>query len=259
MLASGHKLRIGNTSMIGWCIANQKARIALDVGQEAVRFDNPLLPRTRSELALPLISRGEVIGALSIQSDQEAAFTEEDIVSFQTMADHLANAIQNAQLYDQLQKELKQRRHAENEMRKLNKELENRVAERTKELQAANERLTTLSRLKDEFVANVSHELRTPITSIMLYHSLIEKSPEQARLYISSLKRETQRLAHLIEDLLYLSRLEQGRINSIQTQSTSIKFCATTSPTASRWPSNGNWIWFWKQIRLCPPFAQTNK
>ncbi|GEM_PF-2527769 len=213
MLASGHKLRIGNTSMIGWCIANQKARIALDVGQEAVRFDNPLLPRTRSELALPLISRGEVIGALSIQSDQEAAFTEEDIVSFQTMADHLANAIQNAQLYDQLQKELKQRRHAENEVRKLNKELENRVAERTKELQAANERLTTLSRLKDEFVANVSHELRTPITSIMLYHSLIEKSPEQARLYISSLKRETQRLAHLIEDLLYLSRLEQGRIN----------------------------------------------
>jgi len=154
-----------------------------------------------------------VIGALSIQSDQEAAFTEEDIVSFQTMADHLANAIQNAQLYDQLQKELKQRRHAENEVRKLNKELENRVAERTKELQAANERLTTLSRLKDEFVANVSHELRTPITSIMLYHSLIEKSPEQARLYISSLKRETQRLAHLIEDLLYLSRLEQGRIN----------------------------------------------
>lgn len=213
MLKSGHRLRIGNTSMIGWCIANRKARIALDVGKEAVRFDNPLLPSTRSELALPLISRGEVIGALGIQSDKEAAFSEEDIVSFQAMSDQLANAIRNAQLYDQLQRELKQRKRAEREIRKLNQELEKRVADRTMELQAANERLTALSRLKDEFLANVSHELRTPITSIMLYHSMIEKKPAQASTYISSLKRETNRLAHLIEELLYLSRLEQGRVN----------------------------------------------
>lgn len=213
MLKSGHRLRIGNTSMIGWCIANRKARIALDVGKEAVRFDNPLLPMTRSELALPLISRGEVIGALGIQSDKESAFSEEDIVSFQAMSDQLANAIRNAQLYDQLQRELKQRKRAEREIRKLNQELEKRVADRTMELQAANERLTALSRLKDEFLANVSHELRTPITSIMLYHSMIEKKPAQASTYISSLKRETHRLAHLIEELLYLSRLEQGRVN----------------------------------------------
>jgi signal transduction histidine kinase len=213
MLKSGHRLRIGNTSMIGWCIANRKARIALDVGKEAVRFNNPLLPRTRSELALPLISRGEVIGALGIQSDQEAAFSEEDVVSFQAMSDQLANAIRNAQLYDQLQRELKVRKRAEREIRKLNQELEKRVTERTAELQSANERLTTLSRLKDEFLANVSHELRTPITSIMLYHTMIEKKPAQASTYISSLKRETQRLAHLIEELLYLSRLEQGRVN----------------------------------------------
>ncbi len=213
MLERGHRLRIGNTSMIGWCIANRKARIALDVGKEAVRFDNPLLPKTRSELALPLISRGEAVGALGIQSDKEAAFSEEDIVSFQAMGEQLANAIRNAQLYDQLQRELKQRKRAEREVRKLNRELEKRVADRTMELQAANERLTALSRLKDEFLANVSHELRTPITSIMLYHSMIEKKPAQASAYVSSLKRETLRLAHLIEELLYLSRLEQGRVN----------------------------------------------
>jgi GAF domain-containing protein len=89
--------------MIGWCIANQQARIALDVGEDAVRFENPLLPETRSEMALPLVSRGYVIGAMTIQSDQPAAFTQEDVTVLQTMADQLANAVENAQLLEQAQ------------------------------------------------------------------------------------------------------------------------------------------------------------
>jgi signal transduction histidine kinase len=210
LLKGGHKLRIGNTSMIGWCIENQKARIALDVGKEAVRFNNPLLSETRSELALPLISRGQIIGALGIQSKEEAAFSEEEIAIYQAMADQLANAISNARLYHQLQRELTERKRVEKKIRKLNIELESRVAERTRELQIANENLTTLGHLKDQFLANVSHELRTPLTSIKLYHSLIEKQPRDAGLYILHLKRETDRLARLIEDLLYLSRLDQG-------------------------------------------------
>jgi signal transduction histidine kinase len=212
MLRNRHQLRIGNTSMIGWCIANKKARIALDVGTEAVRFDNPLLPGTRSELALPLISRGEVIGALSIQSEKEAAFSEEDILSFQTMGDQLANAIHNAQVYVELEDELAQRKQAERQVRKLNKDLEKRVKARTAELQAANENLIALSHLKDDFLANVSHELRTPLTSIMLYHSMIESKPEKAPQFVRTLKRETNRLTHLIEDLLYLSRMDRDRI-----------------------------------------------
>jgi PAS domain S-box-containing protein len=96
LLGQKHKLEIGGTSMIGWCVANRRARIALDVGEEAVRFENPFLPKTRSELALPLTSRGQVIGALTIQSTQEAAFSDEDIAALQTMADQLANAIQSA-------------------------------------------------------------------------------------------------------------------------------------------------------------------
>jgi PAS domain S-box-containing protein len=103
MLEQGHKLEIGGASMVGWCIANKQARIALDVGTEAVRFDNPLLPETRSELALPLVSRGEAIGALTIQSAQEAAFSPEDIAVLQTMADQLANAIANVRLFEQAQ------------------------------------------------------------------------------------------------------------------------------------------------------------
>ena len=108
MLARNHKLQVGGTSMIGWCIANQRARIALDVGQEAVRFGNPLLPETRSELALPLISRGQVIGALTIQSTLVRAFSAEDIATFQSMADQLANAIANARLFEHSQEALRE-------------------------------------------------------------------------------------------------------------------------------------------------------
>jgi GAF domain-containing protein len=103
MVEQGHKLEIGGDSMIGSCIANAQARIALDVGLEATRFDNPLLPKTRSEMALPLLSFGQAIGAMTIQSEQEAAFSEDDIAVLQTMADQVASAIENARLFAQAQ------------------------------------------------------------------------------------------------------------------------------------------------------------
>ena len=75
---------------------------------EAVRFSNPLLPETRSEMALPLISRDQPIGALTIQSSQKAAFSEEDRVVLQTLAGQLANAIENARLFDRTQAALEE-------------------------------------------------------------------------------------------------------------------------------------------------------
>ena len=101
MVDREHTLRVGGDSMIGQCVANREARVALDVGEEAVRFDNPLLPETRSEMALPLISRGEVIGALTVQSAMVGAFSQEDITVFQTMASQVAAAIENARLLEQ--------------------------------------------------------------------------------------------------------------------------------------------------------------
>ncbi|MBN1922676.1 MAG: GAF domain-containing protein [Anaerolineae bacterium] len=99
MLASGHRLRVGGQSMIGACVASRQARIALDVGAEAVRFENPLLPATRSEMALPLVSRDEAIGAMTIQSEHPRAFSADDILLLQTMADQFATAIVNARLF----------------------------------------------------------------------------------------------------------------------------------------------------------------
>ncbi|MBN1934853.1 MAG: PAS domain S-box protein [Anaerolineae bacterium] len=104
MMARGHKLEISGGSMVGQAISLGRARIALDVGANAVlRVDNPLLPDTRSEMALPLMSRGQAIGALTIQSAQEAAFSEVDITVLQIMADQLATAIQTAMLFEQAQ------------------------------------------------------------------------------------------------------------------------------------------------------------
>jgi PAS domain S-box-containing protein len=100
MLKRGHKLEVGGDSMIGSCIADRRARIALDAGQEVVRFVNPLLPETRSEMSLPLMARGQVIGALTVQSEREGAFSKEDISILQAMVAQVANAIQNARLFE---------------------------------------------------------------------------------------------------------------------------------------------------------------
>jgi GAF domain-containing protein/HAMP domain-containing protein len=108
MLEDGHRLRVGGESMVGWCTANAQARIALDVGEEAVRFENPLLPETHSEMALPLISRGQVIGALTVQSTEVAAFSDEDISVLQTMAEQIAVAIDNAHLFREVQSSLEE-------------------------------------------------------------------------------------------------------------------------------------------------------
>ncbi len=104
MVAQGRTIgiagsEVGGDSMVGWCIANRQYRLVEDVSEDAARLKNPLLPATRSKLALPLISRGQAIGAMTIQSSQPAAFTEEDITTLQTMVDQLANAIENARLF----------------------------------------------------------------------------------------------------------------------------------------------------------------
>ena len=123
MMAAGHRLKVGGVSMIGQCIANGEPRIALDVGEEAVRFDNPHLPETHSEMALPLRSRDWVMGALTIQSVEVAAFDEESIAITQLLADNLATAIDNAELYTSLQSELSERERAEAERVRLQKEV----------------------------------------------------------------------------------------------------------------------------------------
>ena len=88
-----HQLDVNEQSMVGYVIVQRKARIALDVGAEPVRFANPLLPETRSEIALPLMARNRVLGALDVQSTQPAAFDEANAAVLQAMADQIAIAL----------------------------------------------------------------------------------------------------------------------------------------------------------------------
>ena len=96
MLGRGHRLAVGQVGLVGSVAQDGKARIALDVGADATYFDNPDLPETRSEMALPLTVGNQIIGVLDVQSRREAVFTEEDTKVFSTLANQVAIAIENA-------------------------------------------------------------------------------------------------------------------------------------------------------------------
>jgi GAF domain-containing protein len=106
MLEKNHRLKVNEKSIVGYVTQNLTARIALDVGQDAVFFDNPDLPSTRSEMALPLIASGQILGAIDVQSTEPSAFTEEDVATLQILADQIAIAIQNANLFSETEKAL---------------------------------------------------------------------------------------------------------------------------------------------------------
>lgn len=105
MLARGHRIRIGD-GMIGWSIANAQARVALEAGEDAMRLRAEELPETRSEAAIPLRSRGQVLGAFTVQDVRPNAFDETAITVLQSMADHVAVALDNARLYTESQEAL---------------------------------------------------------------------------------------------------------------------------------------------------------
>jgi len=183
MIAENHSLRVGGASMIGWCVANNKARIALDVGKETVRFNNPYLPNSRSELALPLRARGQVIGAMSIQSVVESAFSDADITALQTMADQAANAIETARLFDE-------RSILIDELGAKNSELE-------------------------RFTYTVSHDLKSPLVTIKGYLGYIKKDLKSRNFTrfendLDRIGQATDTMQTLLNDLIDLSRV--GRV-----------------------------------------------
>jgi GAF domain-containing protein/HAMP domain-containing protein len=116
MLNRGHRLKVGETGTVGYVTAYGEPRIALDVGDDAVFFDNPDLPETHSAITLPLRARGEIIGALDVQSKEPRAFTDEDAAVLQVLADQVAMAISNARLFQRVQESLEAERRAYGEL-----------------------------------------------------------------------------------------------------------------------------------------------
>lgn len=108
MLAQNHRLKVGEVGIVGFVAASGQPRIALDVGQDAVHLINPLLPQTRSEMALPLKVNQLIIGVLDVQSETPGAFDADDIAILQTLADQIAVALETANLLDATRRQVQE-------------------------------------------------------------------------------------------------------------------------------------------------------
>ncbi len=119
MLARNHRLRVGEQGIVGFVAEKKINRIALDVGVDAVFFNNVDLPETRSEIALPLIVRDDLIGVLDVQSRESAAFDSEGVVTLQVLADQVAVAVDNVRLFQQQQQMINLERQVVGDMSRL--------------------------------------------------------------------------------------------------------------------------------------------
>ena len=158
----------------------------------------------RSYAGVAIRVQDEVIGFLNLYSLTPGFYSDSQAGRLQAFADQAAIAIQNARLHAQLEY------YAD--------ELEERIAERTRELTLANERLRELDQLKDEFMARIGHELLTPLANVKNYLDLLKTSrPERQTTYLKTLRHETDRLLVLIEDLLQVRQLSVDDVELVIT------------------------------------------
>jgi PAS domain S-box-containing protein len=157
-----------------------------DVTQSTAHMFNPLLPKTRSEVAIPMITGDAVIGVFDVQDAAPGRFDRSEVDVFSALAGQIAVGFRNAQYFEELQQ----------------------VAERLREV----------DRLKSEFLANMSHELRTPLNSILGYAELLQMgidgalSPSMLE-DVNAIFENGQQLLQLINDILDLTKIEAGRMN----------------------------------------------
>jgi len=146
-----------------------------------------------SALSLPLVIGERVVGVLNVNRiNHTEPFGDHHLEVLRVFAEHIAAVIDRAEMLE-------------------------RLGRRTRELEADNEKLADLNRMKDVFLGTASHELKTPLTSVIAYAELLDDhdgrlSREQAREFVGRLRAEAQRLLSLIEDILDLSRLESGKL-----------------------------------------------
>jgi signal transduction histidine kinase len=197
---SGPSIMVTRLSL-GQGIVGRAARLARPEFIPDVRRDPDYIAGligTRAEAAVPILAEGSVIGVLNVEASEAEQLDRGALELLTLVADQLSIALQNASLYEAAQTNVE--------------ELEARVRERTSQLEQVLEQAVAAERVKAQFVADVSHELRTPLTNIGLYLDLLELSHDDRRgEYMSTLRRETDRLGRLIEQLLAMSHLDTGQ------------------------------------------------
>ena len=188
-----------------WVVRNHQPLLLGSVADER-RFGIQSVPDTKASeswLGVPMMARDRVIGVISVESYRKHAFSNDDIILMTAIANQAAVAIENAQLYKDLEG--------------LTYALEQRVMERTNELRETNLRLMAADRSKNQFLANMSHELRTPLNSIIGFSSVLLESARNAlapRLYkfLENIHTAGNHLLELINDILDLSKIEAGKM-----------------------------------------------
>lgn len=190
-LIAGHTLEAGGASTVAKCLATRQ-HVLVPTRQDGNSLaGSSWLPGTQSEIVLPLITHGRVIGALSAQSTRSGAFSSQDVVGFQIMCDQLASAIENARLYADAQR-------------------------RAEDLALAYDQLKDLEVLKDQFMQNVSHELRTPLTMIRGYAEFIlagqlGRVDSEQRDALQVILRNSEALSELVTDILAMLEISSTK------------------------------------------------
>ncbi|MEK6753688.1 MAG: PAS domain S-box protein [Chloroflexota bacterium] len=186
-------IRVGK-GITGWVAQSGQSIRLGDVRQDkrylGIRAD------IRSELCVPLMAGERVIGVINIESIQADAYSESDERVLETIAAQVSVAIQNSQLFEQVQQQTA--------------ELERRVLERTAQLSAANKEL-------ESFSYSVSHDLRAPLRAVSGFAEIIARRHraslnEEGQHYFDNIIQASERMGHLIDDLLNYSRLGRAGV-----------------------------------------------
>ncbi len=171
----------------------------------------------RCWLGVPLLVHDRVIGMLNLTHRTANYYNEEQLAVATTFGAFAAIAIENAQLYDQAQREIEERLAAERSLEQERSLLSQRVAAQTADLRAANEEMARAARHKDEFLAAMSHELRTPLNTILgmselLLEAVYGEMNERQRRSVSNIRQSGEHLLALINDVLDVARIAAGQL-----------------------------------------------
>jgi len=201
--ADGLKLQAGLKGLVGWVMANGRPLCIDDITRDFRYEADEKAPNAKSEILLPLKMVDKVLGVLDLQSDQPAAFSPNEIPNFQLLADQVAIALENAQLYA--------------EIKQFNQQLEQKVAERTQALQEAYGQLERLDKTKADFITIASHELRTPLTIVNFNaQMLLEDGEIQANRYhkkwSEGIGRGAARMEEVVQSMLDVAKIDSSSL-----------------------------------------------
>jgi signal transduction histidine kinase len=207
MVAEGKHFHITDQGLVPQAARNQEATLSNDVLQDPNHVTNPLLPDTRAELAVPMLYRMQLVGVLDIQSREVNRFRSEDVGIMVTLAEQIAIAVRNAQLFEQVHLALAEAERANS--------------------------------VKSHFLASMSHELRTPLNAIINFTKFLLKEKmgpinERQADALEKVKTSGVHLLNLINDVLDVSKIESGSLHLLVEEDVDLGVIIEKAETTAR-------------------------